>query len=384
MNFRVCKRLISESTRNHYYCNNESQISYRLFVAFYSSSIEKPTQKNSSVYDLLRKHSFSSQIGLNVASKLSYVKNANRCDSVLAFLKKNGFSTAHLEKLVNSEPKVLVAKVEKTIEPKVQFFQDFGFSSTDVADVISSDPWILFRSTANGVEPSVRVLRELLGSSSEVARLLKVSGTFLKCNLKKTMLPNIEILEGCGITRDRIIRQIFSFPRFCLHKPENMKKFIQKVDELGFDRDSMMYLHAIRTVASMSENNWRLKMEFFQKLGFSDKEILSMFRRRPQVFAISCRKIKNSIQVILETGKYGLSYVFHHPEILICSVEKRLKPRLQIIDILVSRKLIEKRPSLSTIYKYTDPQFFEKFVPPDLNINSISEFMVYGKSDSQL
>lgn len=359
-------------------------MSVRLFVAFYSCSIEKPTQKTSPVYDLLRKHGFSSQIGLNVSSKLPYVKNANKCDSVLSFLKENGFSTEHLEKLVNSEPKVLVAKVDKTIEPKIQFFQDFGFSSTDVADVISSDPWILFRSTANCVEPSVRVLRELLGSSSEVARLLKVSGTFLKCNLKRTMLPNIELLEGCGITRDRIIRQLFSFPRFCLHKPANMNKFIKKVDELGCDRDSKMYLHAIRTLASMSEDNWMLKMEFFQKLGFSEKEILSMFHRRPQVFAISCRKVKNSVQAILGTGRYGLSYVYDHPEILICSVEERLKPRFQIIDILVSRNLIKKRPSLSTIYKYSDLKFFQKFVPPDLNIQSVSELRVYGKSDSQL
>lgn len=359
-------------------------MSVRLFVAFYSYSIEKPTQKTSPVYDLLRKHGFSSQIGLNVSSKLPYVKNANKCDSVLSFLKENGFSTEHLEKLVNSEPKVLVAKVDKTIEPKIQFFQDFGFSSTDVADVISSDPWILFRSTANCVEPSVRVLRELLGSSSEVARLLKVSGTFLKCNLKRTMLPNIELLEGCGITRDRIIRQLFSFPRFCLHKPANMNKFIKKVDELGCDRDSKMYLHAIRTLASMSEDNWMLKMEFFQKLGFSEKEILSMFHRRPQVFAISCRKVKNSVQAILGTGRYGLSYVYDHPEILICSVEERLKPRFQIIDILVSRNLIKKRPSLSTIYKYSDLKFFQKFVPPDLNIQSVSELRVYGKSDSQL
>lgn len=379
MNFRVCKRLISESLRNHYHRNNESQISCRLFLVFYSSSVKTPTQKNSSVSDLLRKHGFSSQIIANVASKLPSVKDANSCEPVLSFFKENGFSTAHLEKLVNSEPKVLAARVKTTIKPKIQFFQDFGFSPADIADVFSSDPWVLFRSTANSVEPSVRVLTELLGSGSEVAKLLKVSGTFLKCNLKNTMLPNIELLKSCGINEDRIIRQIFSFPRFCLHKPENMRKFIHKVDELGCDRDSKMYLHAIRTVASMSEDKWRLKMDFFQKLGFSEKQILSMFHRRPQVFAISCRKIENSVQVLLDTGNHGLSYVFDHPEILICSVEKRLKPRLQIIDILVSRNLIKKRPSLSTIYKYTELKFFQKFVSPHLDIKSVSEFGLYGK-----
>ncbi|XP_041017098.1 uncharacterized protein LOC121259537 isoform X6 [Juglans microcarpa x Juglans regia] len=80
--------------------------------------------------------------------------------------------------------------------------------------------------------------------------------------------------------------------RFFLHKPESIQAFVKTVDGMGFNRKSKMFLSAIRTVSSMSEENWELKLELFRSLGFSEKDILDVFRRVPQVFAVSERKIK--------------------------------------------------------------------------------------------
>ncbi|KAI5654793.1 hypothetical protein M9H77_31980 [Catharanthus roseus] len=375
MNFYICKRLISHTIKNYSHFQKEEAY-FRSFVVFYSSSIKKPTKSNRVVFDLLRKHKFSPEIASKVASELSYLKDVEKCDSMLSFLKGSGFSVAHLERILNSKPRLLNSSIDNTVKPKIKIFQDMGLSSSDIADILSADPWVLYRSAVKGVEPSVMVLRELSGSSSELAKLLKVSGTFLKCNLERTMLPNIELLKSCGISTERIVKLLYSFPRFCLHKPENMKKFVEKADSLGCNRNSRMYLHSLRTLASMSEKSWELKLEVFRNLGFSEEEILVMFQKKPQIFAISNRKIKKAVQILLETGKYDISYVFNHAEVLICSVEKRLGPRLRVLDILESRSLLKKRPRLSTIYKYTNEIFFKKYVSPYLD--EVSELTSEG------
>uniref|UniRef100_A0A5B6YNH5 Mitochondrial transcription termination factor family protein n=1 Tax=Davidia involucrata TaxID=16924 RepID=A0A5B6YNH5_DAVIN len=178
------------------------------------------------------------------------------------------------------------------------------------------------------------------------------------------MMPNIELMKSCGISSSQITRYVYNFPRFFLHKPEHIKEFVKKVDEMGFDRKSKMFLHAIRAVSSMTSENWELKLELFRSLGFSEDDILLAFRRAPQVFAVSERKIKEVTKLLLSTGKFDISFVVNHAELLICSVEQRLKPRLRVLEILERKNLLLKKPSMITVFKISDEKFFVKYVSP--------------------
>ncbi|CAA2938091.1 Mitochondrial transcription termination factor, mTERF [Olea europaea subsp. europaea] len=238
-----------------------------------------------------------------VSSVLNRVKGLEKSDSLLQFLKESGFSKAQLEKVVKTQPGLLSASIDNTIKPKIKIFQDLGFSSNDIAEIISNVPVILHRSADKRFTPSLSVLTSLLGSSAE----------------------------------------------------------------MGVCRSSKMFIHAVRVVSSMSDQNLEIKLKLFRDLGFSEYEILEMFRKTPQVFAVSERKLKKVMEVLLATGKYDVSCIFNSPTSFICSVEKKLKPRIQVLSILESRNLIEKWPSLATITRMTDIRFFEKFVNPFLN-----------------
>ncbi|CAA2998609.1 transcription termination factor MTERF8, chloroplastic-like, partial [Olea europaea subsp. europaea] len=283
------------------------------------------------------------------------------------FLKESGFSKTQLEKVVKTQPGLLSASIDNTIKPKIKIFQDLGFSANDIAEIISNDPVILHRSADKRFIPSLSVLKSLLGSSAEVAKVLKISGWFLKNDLEKTMVPNIEFIKSCGVGMEQIIKHIYSFPRFLLHSPESIKKFVKTVDEMGVCRSSKMFIHAVRVVSSMSDQNLEIKLKLFRDLGFSEYEILEMFRKTPPVFAVSERKLKKVMEVLLATGKYDVSCIFNSPTSFICSVENKLKPRIQVLSILESRNLIEKWPSLATMTRMTEISFFEKFVYPFLN-----------------
>ncbi|XP_059629853.1 uncharacterized protein LOC132272778 [Cornus florida] len=198
----------------------------------------------------------------------------------------------------------------------------------------------------------------------DVSRVLKRSGKLLTYDLGKTMIPNIEFMKSYGISSSQIIHHIRKSPRLFLHKPTIIREYVKRVDEMGFDRKSKMFLCVIRTISSMTIENWELKLEVFKSLGFSEDDILSAFRRQPQVFAGSERKINVTTQLLLSTGKCDISYIVNNTELLTYSVENRLKPRLRVLEAWESRNLLLKEPSLTTVCAITDKKFLQKYALP--------------------
>ncbi|EYU23811.1 hypothetical protein MIMGU_mgv1a013682mg [Erythranthe guttata] len=194
----------------------------------------------------------------------------------------------------------------------------------------------MYRSLNNRVVPSLLVLKELLGSSLEVAKVLKISGWFLKSDIGKTMAPNIEFLKNCGIAVEQISWLMYTYPRCLLCKPKSMIKFVGR------------------------------KLKAFKNLGFSDEDIVETFRKAPQVFSVSEEKMKKLKEILIASGKYDFSCVISHPTSLICSVENKYKPRLQVLGVLESRNLIKEWPSFPGLYKMPDESFVKKYVRPYL------------------
>ncbi|XP_057490316.1 uncharacterized protein LOC130776204 [Actinidia eriantha] len=298
---------------------------------------------------MFHQHQFSSETLPNSFTE-KFLKTPKKSDSILSFLKESGFSKTHLETVIIHAPRVLYANLDQTIKPRIKIFQDLGFSPTDTVDIVSAEPWILSHS-ANKLGPSILELNSVLGSNAGVSRFLKICGWFLKCDLEKTMMPNVEFLKSFGVSSSQIVKYIYNFPRLFLHKPERIMKFVERVDELGMDRRSKGLLNAIRTISSMTVENWGLKLELFWSSGFSEEDIVLVFRKVPQAFAVSERKIKESTRILCGFGKSDISLIVNHPELLYLSVENRLKLRLRVVEILESKKLLWKKPSLATVCK---------------------------------
>ncbi|KAL5779664.1 hypothetical protein ACOSQ2_010401 [Xanthoceras sorbifolium] len=178
------------------------------------------------------------------------------------------------------------------------------------------------------------------------------------------MMPNIEFLTSCGIANSQIVQHMFTFPRLFLHKPETMKDFVRRVDELGVDRKSKRFLIAIRTISSMTKENWELKLKFLRNLGFSEDDTLSVFRTRPQALSITERKIKEVIELLRTRENVDISFIVNNPSVLLCSIESSLKPRLVIFDQLKTKNLLRRKTSLSTIFKLSKTKFIQRYVVP--------------------
>ncbi|GMJ02476.1 hypothetical protein like AT5G07900 [Hibiscus trionum] len=337
-------------------------------VVFFSSSATQESKSSFSLADhFIQKHNFSPEIAFKTASSLTYVKDPRKCDSVISFLKESGFSKSHIEEALKRNPRLLSSSLERTIKPKFKIFREFEFSADDVADILAGDPWILNRSLDDKIVPSISYLKSVLGSNAEVVKILKTLSWFLAFDLQKTMMPNIEYFRSCGLSSSQIVSYLLSYPRLFLHKPESIKQFVKRADDMGVDSKSNMFIVAIRTLSSMTEGKWEQKLKLFRNLGFSEDDIMSTFRMIPQVFSVSERKIKEISDLLLTRKNAGISLIISHPMLLTYSLEHRLKPRLLVIEILESKNLIRSKVGLSTVFKMTEKSFREKYVCPYLN-----------------
>ncbi|KAH6802468.1 hypothetical protein C2S51_033914 [Perilla frutescens var. frutescens] len=354
--------LILNPNSNHV---RKSSVYFSLYFQNISTWIESEACINHKFSNILvREHNFAPEFASRVASKLSRVKNPENAGLILSFLKGSGFSDSRFEKLLRHEPRFLSASLEDNIKPKIKFFQEIGISSNDIWKIISDNPGILDLSLTDNIIPSLSLLKRLLGSDDEAARVVCLAPRILPSNLENTLLPNVEFFKSCGLPMERIRILLTNFPLCLLMKPEAVRKSVEKANEMGLHASSKTFIYAVPTIAAMSNEAWELKLHAFRSLGFSDTDVLTMFRNAPTVFAVSAEKIKKIKELLLDTGKYTVSSIVKYPKSLQSSIEKRYMPRLKILATLESRSLIKDWPSLAEVSVLRDDQFYKRFVFP--------------------
>ncbi|CAN1236314.1 hypothetical protein LINGRAPRIM_LOCUS1671 [Linum grandiflorum] len=307
--------------------------------SFFFSTLRatKPKSKSKSkisVFDyLVNQQQFSPDVAAKALS-VAAVKNL-----------KNPKNADSIETIVQKVPRVLSSDVDNV-----------GFKPKDMTEIITSDPWILTRSSVNRLAPSIEALKSVVGSIADVTTLLKKSAWFLKLDLNATMLPNVEYVRSLGLSHEKILRFMSSFPRFFLFKPELVKEFARKVEEMGFDR----------VVSSMSPERWDDKLKLLRELGFSEEDIVFAFKRQPMAFSTSDRKVKEVVEFLVSETHLDISSIVKAPQLLLCSIEHRIKPRLLVIKALQENNLLRggQPPNMMNIYKMGHVPFSKKYVFP--------------------
>ncbi|WCJ18237.1 F-box family protein [Euphorbia peplus] len=201
---------------------------------------------------------------------------------------------------------------------------------------------------------------------ADICRLLKSFGFgwLLERDLDTALIPNIDYMKSCGICSSLIANYVCRAPLICLATQNKLKGFVQRVDEMGSQRHSNMFLQAVRAMSCMSRQNWELKLQVFRDLGFSEQDVLADFRKHPLAFTVSERKIKDVIQLSLSFEDSDISEIVTNSQLLTFSVEKRLRPRVLVLKALLSKNLITKRHSFNTFVQMTDANFTNKYLIP--------------------
>ena len=294
-----------------------------------------------------------------LASKRAHFENPERPDSVLNFLKENGFTKTHISKIARICPRVLLSDPENTLLPKIEFFRSKGASSSDLTTILSSNPHLLGRSLNKYIIPSYDFLKTVLIVDQKVLKALQRSAGADNAN---NMAPNVSLLRQVGVPHSVICSFLMNNPRTAFSNHTKFVEAVNKVKEMGFDPLKNAFVVAIQVVSIIRQPMPESKLELYKRWGWSKEVALLAFKRQPHCMLLSEEKLSKAMDFFL--NKMGLSSaeIARYPLVLSFSLEKRIIPRCSVIQILLAKGLLKNDLSPSTILRFSERCFLERFV----------------------
>ncbi|CAL9060139.1 unnamed protein product [Musa banksii] len=355
--FLVQKRLFC------YLPSNKSTIhlsSYQLCGLFNFSTAKDQSSEHSSnfiVVDSLHSCELSSEKAAKKAKYHTCHKNSSSLS--IEFFKQSGWSDAQVMKLIRKSPLLLRTNVETVLKPRMRSLKDMGFSDTEIVQLVSSCPSVLL---LRDIQPKIDFWRSLLGSNERLLKASRRNLFLLTSSLARKIEPNISLLRECGISDNRIACMVVTKPTIMGRSNKYIKEAIKYVEELGVPRNCGMFPYALSIVTGMSRSKFDDTFATLMNFGFSLQDIIAVFRKHPTIWFLSKKNICDKMTFLMKEAGCELTYIISHPAILIYSLEKRLKPRYEILNFLEQNKLLDKVYGLITMIMLSENKFRNKFL----------------------
>lgn len=175
------------------------------------------------------------------------------------------------------------------------------------------------------------------------------------------MMVNIGILRDEGVPQPDVIKLLIKQPSALTISTSKFKEIVQEINCMGFHPSKPMFLTCLEGLTSMSKATWEAKVNVYKKWGWSENEIQSAFEKHPQCMIQSEKKTMSTMDYLVNEMGYDQSLIAKCPRILTYSLEKRIMPRCDVIQLLVSQGQI-KKPALSAILTICENAFLKKYV----------------------
>ncbi|KAF3434335.1 hypothetical protein FNV43_RR25438 [Rhamnella rubrinervis] len=292
---------------------------------------------------------FVNSIGLSPDSALAAAntirgKSMAKSESVLAFFKHYGFSSAQIADILTRRPVLILSDPDKNLLPKFEFFSHSGFSRESLVNVVSADPTILLRSLEKQIKPCIGLPKSFYGNSSDIVSLFMAKrGTRVLHKFSEKMGPNIDTLRSHGVPKSGIVKMITVRPRALSWIPEDFNELVREIKEMGFNPSTLMFIHGVCALAGMKKDKWVAKFEAFKSFGWSDEEVRSLFLKQAKVMHASEEHLKRSLDFFMNKMGWSKVYISKYPTVLLYSFEKRVLPRSTVLQHLVLKGHLDKK-----------------------------------------
>ncbi|CAI8590077.1 unnamed protein product [Vicia faba] len=307
---------------------------------------------------LIHNFNFSPQF----AAKLCFThrlrfKTTQKPDSVCKFFTNHGFSDTQLHNMITKVPDLLSCNPSKRVLPKFQFLLSKGASNSDIVNLVTKSPRLLSPSLKNHIVPTYELVYRFLQSDKEIIACAFQNPDLLCAHL---VPRNITMLIENGVSDSNIARVLRIQSR--IFKVRDMLKFVEEVKNLGFDPSKIIFSIALIAKTSVSKNLWEKKVEAFKMWGWSDEDAFEAFRKKPYCMLTSVDKINSVMRFWVNQLGWDAMAIARAPYILSLSLEKRIIPRVAVVQFLLSKGLTNKNASLTYPLVVSEKMFLDMFI----------------------
>ncbi|KAF3772680.1 hypothetical protein EJ110_NYTH55615 [Nymphaea thermarum] len=299
-----------------------------------------------------------------ICRRLGSRARVHKARRVIDFFRESGFKDADIKKAIKRNPRLLGARLEKTVMPRVRAFLVWGLSSVDIGRLFATNPSVLNVSFEKKIVPIVSQLRSLLPDNEKAVGSIKrfFYCSFLGQGVEERISINVAALRRHAVPDRSLSIILVACPSLLGLRPSSVEKMIVKVNELGIDQLSPTFPYALYTVSSMAESVWNGKLEVLKGFGWTQEDILLAFHKCPLFLTISAVNLKRKLDFLVEELGYHPSKIAPFPSMFLYSMERRIKPRLSVLRILDSNKLVSRKKTVLTLLHMKDEEFYQEFV----------------------
>ncbi|KAJ6847415.1 putative mitochondrial transcription termination factor family protein isoform X2 [Iris pallida] len=252
-------------------------------------------------------------------------------DSVLRFLRRAGFADADVTRLLSKEPRILYADVERTLRPKLALLLEMGLSQAEAIELVCHSPASLRMSD---LRLRIEFWKSLLGANDSLLKACRRDNFLLSSNLAERIVPNVSLLRERGYLDAQIAHVVIKIPRLVTRIPESFAAAVGWVEELGFPASSGMFCQALHLVACNTREGFDAKLRFLKGLGWSESDVMSAVKKHPKMFNLTEENLRSKMDFFLREVGFEISSLVHCPVLLDYSLERRLRPRYNVLRAL--------------------------------------------------
>ncbi|RHN73260.1 putative transcription regulator mTERF family [Medicago truncatula] len=163
-----------------------------------------------------------------------------------------------------------------------------------------------------------------------------------------------------GVSDNVIASMLQSWPS--VFGSKDLIKSLEEVKCLGFDPSKNSFGIALAAKKGLSKKLWDEKVDAFKKWGWSDEDVIRVFRIQPILMFVSIYKIDLLMSFWVNRLGWNSLALTKRPHMFSYSLEKRIIPRASVMQFLLMKGLRKKNASLVTPFAYSENMFLSKFV----------------------
>lgn len=318
-----------------------------------------------------------------ISSQVPHFKSSTNSNSVINLLKDYGLTDTQIRNIISIRPTILTMKSDKTLEPKLKVFKELGLPGQDLVTLVKRNQEIFWKGLHTHIIPTVSHLRNLLGCDELVVKMINRSKWLVLPNKTvEAISENISLLKRYGFSEERILKFLVTNPEHMKQKPELVESKLRYLEEkLGISRDSLMFLYGLIAVMFRSEMQIEKNIRVFKGFGWSDDEIATLFKAQPFCLDKTEAYINDKLTFFMKDLTYTPSQLKSFTCFWTLSLEKRMKPRYYIWNILKEKELMKRKLSYTSLVLYPESKFigflkrFESDIPNlcETYLNSIKD-----------
>ncbi|XP_068640470.1 transcription termination factor MTERF8, chloroplastic-like [Aristolochia californica] len=309
---------------------------------------------------LIQTCGLSDKNALSASRRLPRLTSTERPDSVLRILRHYELSDTHIRESIRLFPPILVADDERTLKPAFEFLQGLGLSGPNLGLLVSKNPKLLTVDLAERLIPCIEVLKRLLSNDNKaIIQVLKGCKWIPYKDPRIRLLPNITFLKSCGIVGSQLTTLLKRQPVLFAMSKSKLDDLVDKVIKMDVPVSSRMFVYALYTMSCMTPETLQRKFELLRSYGYSNEDLKYVFRVAPSVLRTSEKKLVSTLDFFTKVVQVEHSHLVRCPNYLMHSLEKRTIPRYKVLQILRSKMLLKKEPSLLYLLMMTEAAFLQ-------------------------